>query len=191
MQFILSTLVVLALISSRSDASSLGENILQALQANGDNYSTSRALLPWQQTCHNMFSLFASARSIVEITVQELLPLRIRAKVQLESVGSDRRDYFYVDGHVCQNGFDQLAANTVCRSLGKGSNSLFFMNRPIGNQPFDQCLFQYGMDKIVIPCTFLMEQFKCNASATNLGNCQHTKMFDHQCAGDMYVGVVC
>ncbi|CAF3604040.1 unnamed protein product [Rotaria sordida] len=191
MQFILSTLVVFALINSQSNAESLGENILRALQANAGNYATSRALIPWQQTCHNMFNLFASARSIAEITVQELLPLRIRVKIQLENPGSDRRDYFYVDGHVCQNGFNQSAANTVCRSLGKGSNSVYLMNRPLGDQPFDQCLFQYGADRIVIPCTFLMEQFNCAANAKNLATCQHTKMFEHQCAGDMYVGVVC
>ncbi|CAF1295930.1 unnamed protein product [Adineta steineri] len=35
-----------------------------------------------------------------------------------------------------------------------------------------------------------MEQFKCTATSTSLGKCVHSKMFDQQCAGDMYVGVV-
>ncbi|CAF0766974.1 unnamed protein product [Adineta ricciae] len=191
MQFVLSTLFILALITSQSSGMSFGESIMHELQASLQNSSSMRALLPWQQTCHNMFSLFSSTRSIVDITVQELLPLRIRAKVQLEHVGSDRRDYFYVDGHVCQNGFDQHAANAVCRSLGKGSNAVYLLNRPIGDQPFSECLFQYGMDKIVVPCTFLMEQFKCTSSSTTLGGCSHSKLFEQSCAGDMYVGVVC
>ncbi|CAF1299707.1 unnamed protein product [Rotaria sp. Silwood1] len=138
-----------------------------------------------------MFSLFSSVRSIADITIQELAPLRIRVKVQLEIPNSDKKDYFYVDGHVCQNGFQRDAAIAVCRSLGQGANPIFALNRPIGNGPFKECFFQYGDDKIVIPCTFLMEQFKCNESATSLGKCQHSKLFDQQCAGDMYVAILC
>ncbi|CAF2891677.1 unnamed protein product [Rotaria sp. Silwood2] len=187
MQF---TGVILLLVigSHLVDSSLFGPQIIKGL--GGDTPST-RGI--FDDTCSKLFDLLAFPRKVVDVRVLILSPLRIRAKVEVTNPTTGYKDYFFVEGSVCQSGFDQYAADTVCRSVNQGFAS-FIPNRPPPSNPSapnNKCFFQYEQDQLEIACTFLQSFSNCPANAINLSSCTQTKLFEHQCAGNMHVAVIC
>ncbi|CAF3351123.1 unnamed protein product [Rotaria sp. Silwood2] len=187
MQFI-GVNLLLVIGSQLVDSTLFSPQIIKGL--GGDTPST-RGI--FQDTCSKLYDLMAFPRKVVDVQVLIPSPLRIRAKVEITDPTNGYRDHFFVEGSVCQNGFDQNAADAVCRSLNQGFAD-FLVNRPPPsnpNAPNNKCFFQYGQDQLEIGCTFLQSFSNCPANAINLSSCTQTKLFEHQCAGNMHVAVVC
>ncbi|CAF1245301.1 unnamed protein product [Rotaria sp. Silwood1] len=187
MQFI--GVILLVVIGSQIvDSSLFGSQIIKGLAA--DTPST-RGI--FEQTCSKLYDLMAFPRKVVDVQVLIPSPLRIRAKVEITHPSTGYKDHFFVEGSVCQNGFDQYAADAVCRSLNQGFAD-FLVNRPPPsnpNAPNNKCFFQYGQDQLEIACTYLQSFSDCPANAINLSSCAQSKLFEHQCAGNMHVAVIC
>ncbi|CAF4588545.1 unnamed protein product [Rotaria sp. Silwood2] len=187
MQFI-SVIFLLVIGSQQVDSSLFGPQIIQGL---GANTPSARGI--FAQTCSQLYNLLAFPRKVVDVQVLIPSPLRIRTKVEITDPTTGYKDHFFVEGSVCQNGFDQYAADAVCRSLNQGF-AAFLLNRPPPsnpNAPNNKCFFQYGQDQLEIQCTFLQSFSNCSANAINLSSCVQTKLFEHQCAGNMHVAVIC
>ncbi|CAF1466891.1 unnamed protein product [Rotaria sordida] len=186
MQFI-GIIFLLVIGSQQVDSSLFGPQITQALGAK----TPTRGICG--QTCPNWYNLLAFPRKVIDVKVLITCPLRIRAKVEITNPADGQKDYFSVEGSVCQNGFDQYAADAVCRSLGQGF-AAFVINRPPPsnpNTPHNKCFLLYKEDPTEIPCTFLQSFSNCPANAINLLSCNQTRLFEHQCAGNMHVNVIC
>ncbi|CAF1352918.1 unnamed protein product, partial [Didymodactylos carnosus] len=73
----------------------------------------------FEKTCSKLYGLMVFPRKVVDVQVLIPSPLRIRAKVEITDPSTGSKDHFFVEGSVCQNGFNQYAADAVCRSLGE------------------------------------------------------------------------
>ncbi|UJR17282.1 hypothetical protein I4U23_004176 [Adineta vaga] len=185
----LAILVFVSIIGCHQIVGSLfGEEILHALQP---SLPTSRGI--FDKTCSKLYNLLAFPRRVLGLTVLENTPVRVRVEMEMTDPATNAKDNFFVEGLVCQNGFNQYVCDAICRSQNKRCvavvPNLPFRPDPVNSR--DKCFFQYGQDQLEIQCTYILDKFSCPFNAINLGKCNHTTLFEHQCAGDMHVGVMC
>ena len=142
---------------------------------------------------HALRSNVPSPRGIVSMTVLENAPVRLRVEMELTNPATNAKNRFFVEGLVCQNGFNQYVGDAICRSQNKRCVAVI-PNLPFRPDPINlkyKCYFQYAQDQLEIQYTYLLDKFICPCNALNLNACNHTDLFEHQCAGDMHVGVMC
>ena len=89
-----------------------------------------------------------------------------------------RVEVFYsgVWGQVCGAGWDMLAADVVCRSLGYGGASRYRVNITIIRQENDTMWLSGG---------------QCIGNETSLSQCPHNGWGERTCGGNQSAGVTC
>lgn len=120
-------------------------------------------------------------RSIVPI---QLIPLKVR--ITIVDPGTGRN--ISIDGMVCDDSFDQVATQIVCRSTGK-DRGVYLDN--ISWKDDHTCELRYQSEIYSIPCTFILDDVICANNLSSLLQCTHNGLFSYNCGSNEHINILC
>ena len=146
------------------------------------------------ETCNDIHALLTYQRKLIDIEVTRETPVRLKLTMELTSPKTPTvKANFTAEGMLCDHGFDRTTAEALCRSKGKKLQMFGtgYEWTPNANELNDKCYFDYKGDPFIVPCDFVLENFKCNSDTPTLADCIYSPLFQHSCTKDNHIGISC
>ncbi|CAF1524231.1 unnamed protein product [Adineta ricciae] len=139
--------------------------------------------------CPNLYSMLFYPRTTKNITVLSLQPLKVQ--IDYEIHGPTSTHFVSIQGMICDNGFNQQAANAVCQSIGK-NYAAYVPYIHWSEGPTDRCQFTMDSDSAVyVPCAFVSVNLSCLNDAKSLTECSQSTLSKQECTSDRHISILC